>query len=189
MLHYVPQLLQVLFWGCIGGFAYRTRGGLLDAAVGRALGEAPDWQIPDTLIRAVWGIAVEFCILSYTDSLLHGAIIGCLAFVGTLPGYFGGEFDLSLPANWNWKNYLRLTARGMFTCLPAACYATGADLGITAQALWCGVAAGAVFVPAYLSGKWLYHIAREQGQSQWGEWQLGFSTLAAIAGRFIIENL
>lgn len=151
----------------IGGIAYRIRGGLLDDLLGR--------ELPNFWIRSVWALAVAIIIALKGYWLISPLIFG-FALIGVLPGYWGGKFDLGNLANRNIKNYLWLTARGMFIMLlPAALMTIFGYYDV-----WYGVAAGALFVPCYLLGNVLYRFSKLQGHTQYGEFLLGAVIMAAI---------
>ena len=165
---------MIILWALLGGLCYRCRGGLADPYIGLALGKGTGYEAPNNIIRSVWAL---FIMVMLPLSLQTSLLIFFLALLGVLPGYFNAEFDLSLPQNRNWRNYARLTARGMFICLPLAIVMS--LLGN--HAVWFGVVAGALFVPCYLAGNLLYRVCKIQGHTQYGEWLLGMCIAGVLA--------
>lgn len=148
----------------LAGLFYRFRGGLLDDIICR--------DLPNKLIRSLWAAFVSYQTYIYWQLV---PLIFLAAYAGVTPGYFGGIFDLSLKENRNFKNYLKLTLRGMFIMLPVAII----TIPLEVHGPLYGVLAGAMFVPCYLAGNYLFKLSKLQGQTQYGEWLLGMCIGAA----------
>jgi len=146
----------------LGGLAYRVRGGLADDILGM--------ELPNGWIRAVWALFVT-CLIP--APIYWFPVIFGLAFLGCAVGYFNAEFDIK--NHRHWRNYARLTARGMFTILPVAIL--GWLIGYNA---WWGVLAGALFVPCYEAGIAIYCISKLQTYTQYGEFLLGAAITAGL---------
>lgn len=163
---------MLILWALLGGVCGRIRGGLLDDWLGR--------DLPNIFIRSFWAAAVTALLVTKPDNYFVSPIIFGLSYLGVMWGYFGGAFDLGKPENRNFGNYVTLTARGMCIMLPLAMFMTI----LLDCAIWFGVAAGALFVPCYLAGNVLHRFFKIQGHTQWGEWLLYGSIMAATAGGF-----
>lgn len=126
-------LFALIFIFLLGGIAGRIRGS--------------DWPINDSEKRyLVWGGAVAVLVLFITHNILYALAALPLAGLGATMGYHG-QFDLTVAANRNWKNYAALTATACFRFLPlfiAACFVPHGWHTVT------GVLAGVTFVPVYL---------------------------------------
>lgn len=120
------EYLIVFFLSAI---CYRLRG---SSQIGTQSGRILYWAMPmSSLLVARTG-----------DMWMFLTVIPL--WLGVLPGYFGGQFDLDKKDNRNFKNYARLTLRGMFICLPlAVCWF------YKYPQLFYAVLAGIAFVPCY----------------------------------------
>jgi hypothetical protein len=169
--------LGFLILGVVFAYCYRARGnGMFDG-----------WPHSTFLGRVVcWALPVSFILTALTGDiwmLLAWLPLWC----GVFPGYFGGKFDLTLLENRTWRNYLSLTARGMWICTPLAlCF------GLWYPGLFFGVVAGSLFVPCYLLGTVLIKyikIPLVGSASQWGEWTLGFCIGSALCLADFIQGV
>lgn len=135
----------------------------------------------DTARLLFWAFLIQtFLLFKHPELAKYGWAIFLAAWVGIKPGYFNGEFDLEKYKNNNWKNYLRLTLKGMSIAAPI-CFTLYIcrQIGVYQGSLGLlGIAAGSLFVPYY---KMSIPISRHlrvpmlQGFSEWGEFFLGTS--------------
>jgi hypothetical protein len=159
-------MIQFIASFILSGFTGRIRGGLGNEFVRKLLGKPDGWEIPNNYIRSVWAISVTLLIWPATFILWPLTFIA--AFIGVMPGYWKGKFNLADPANRNWKNYFWLTLRGMFIALPVAVlYSFYSD-----YTKWPAVVVGGLFVIYYLTGYRITKRSPIQAGSQWGEWLL-----------------
>ncbi len=167
--------MEYLLIFTLGAYAYHLRGSA--GPGGRLydiLGQAPGTQLG----RLLWTLVFTMATVGATGNPWL-IFIAPFAFLGVLPGYFGGQFDLWNKTNRNAHNYGLLSLRGMFICFPAMvglgiAHATGLhDGGIGGF----GVMAGALFVPCYLFGRVLYNFNVKLplivGWAEWGQALLG----------------
>ncbi len=169
-------------WILLFGLLYRGRGGLWDDLLHR--------DIPSTVSRGLWSLAVTVTIMAYAIELWRspliftasGIAIFAAAFWGVCYGYFGGQFDLSKTENRNWNNYARLSARGMWIILPVATALSIANILIPINIIpvWVAVAAGSGFVLYYLLGNVIRRYWKVQRHTQYGEWLLGLTIGSAL---------
>ena len=132
-------MIELLYF-VVGALAYRLRGGGFAAEEVKFFGK----ELPTSVRRLAWPIGLGI-IIAFSDILM--AIIAMpLLYAGTVLGYFGAQFDLSIKENRNPHNYMLLTARGMLICLPAA---IGLSMFTGTSTGFGGVLAGALFVPCY----------------------------------------
>lgn len=154
----------------ICALSYRIRGGLIDQIIGK--------EISNGWLRGQWALLITTLVFLKTSAWMLSPVIFITAFLGVVPGYFGGKFDLSLASNRNIKNYAWLTARGMFILFPCALVLFTVPF---MEFLWYGVLAGALFVPCYVAGNVIYKYCKWQGWTQWGEILLGAAIGAALS--------
>jgi len=125
--------LLLLLFPIVGGLAWRIRG------------QSEIWG--DTVSRyCIWGVPVGGLVLLQTHNIMYAIVSVALAGIGATLGYWG-QFDFSVPGNWNVKNYLMLTATAMSRFLPlfiASCL-TSLQWNILPAVL-----AGISFVPIYM---------------------------------------
>jgi hypothetical protein len=153
----------------LGAILYRLRG---SAGPGGWFEKLFGFAIGTFLGRFLWCVPVAYLL---AETWLQFALYAILAYIGVMFGYWGGQFDLSLPKNRHLNNYLILTVRGGFIPLPLA-MATGA---------WWSVAGGMLFVPCYLLGGVISRYAKLpllHGHTEWGEALLA----ACIVGGIIL---
>lgn len=168
----------------LGFFGRRLVGGGLDGDIEKRLfGSELGTQISRLIY---WAIPVAILVMALTGNIFAGLVSLPLAWLGLVPGYWGGKFNLENKANRNLANYARLTARGAFIALPL-CIGLQLLLG---YAPWLSVAAGALFVPCYLTGIWLsrfdrlnrmWRVVIFKDPSNYGEGLLGGFVMLAIA--------
>lgn len=152
----------------LGGFAYRIRGGGGNEFARKLLGKPAEWEAPNGIIRSIWALFVTINLYFSHPQFYIIPLVFILAFIGTLPGYFGGKFDLSLKENNTWQNYTRLSARGLFITLPLTlCF-----FPIYPQLVYASLL-GLLFVPCYLVGITLARYFPVWIHTQWGEFLLG----------------
>lgn len=157
-----------MIWALIGALAYRIKGGLISQLIGR--------ELPNFLERSVWCLYLMF---SFPLSWASLSIFG-LAYAGVIEGYLGGKFDLSLKENRKWKNYVRLSARGVLLLLPLTlCFYQ------LYPWLWLGLLAGALMPICYLIGL-LFPKNKYISHSQYGEFLIGLTLGFALE---IAKNL
>lgn len=143
---------------------YRIRGGFGNEFVRKFLKRPEGWEIPNGIIRGLFALIVTLFTCYDSGMWYVSPIIFASVFAVVCYGYLG-KFNLGDPANRNLKNYALLTIDGMKIMALLALF-----MGIFGHyELWFKVAAGAVFVPAYLIG---YKINQRTG-STYGEWILG----------------
>jgi hypothetical protein len=124
--------------------------------------------------RLFWAGLCTSVFMAVTGELWYMLLLP-LFYLGTIFGYFGGEFDLENPLNRNIKNYAPLSARGATFMLPVFL--------VTGQA-WGGVLLGALFPVYYLLGLPLQKLKAPipylSKFSEWGEFLLGGSMLIGM---------
>ncbi|WP_299074715.1 hypothetical protein [uncultured Paraglaciecola sp.] len=168
----------------IGACLGRFRGGALNETIRNYLGFPNGWELENNYARLPWAIAVYFVLLSQIqfglfprDHVVVPLLMLAAAMGGVIPSYWGGKFNLALKENRNPRNYAWLTLRGMFIAFPAAVIAAAYDVPNG----FYGVVAGALFVPAYLTGYWIHSKYNKwMAGSQYGEALLYGSILMAI---------
>lgn len=157
-----------------GSLVYRIRGGMGNEAIRNYSGKPKGWEIPNGIIRGIWALYVTI-LIGANSPYLGLPIIFVLAFLGVVPGYFGGEFDLTKKENRTWQNLSLLSARGAFIILPLAlCFST------LYPHLWYGVACGALMPIWYLLGVEIGKKSAIMSHSQWGEVLIGASIGACL---------
>jgi len=162
--------MEYLLLFILGGYAYHFRGsagegGRIQQFIGESIGTQGG--------RALWAIVVTMMIAGATGNILMLLAMPIPAFLGVLPGYFGGQFDLTKQPNRNVKNYGRLTLRGMFIAFPILVV-----LSIMNGLGWheggnggLGVMLGGGFVLYYLLGKLIYDLGIKIPLCEaWPEW-------------------
>lgn len=162
----------------IGAVLGRIKGGLGNEFVRKRLKKPEGWEIPNSIIRGIWALAVSGVFVAYTSEYLYSPIVFGLAYLGALHGYFKGKFDLALPENRNPRNYARLTLAAMARTAPLALAFWFTPY---ADAFWLGTFAGAMAAPAGLLGVVMHRYWKIQGHTQWAEAILYGSILTAIA--------
>lgn len=167
-----------------GGIGYRLRGSSNEGGWASVLfGAEPGLTIGRMLF---WAYPVTCFVTALTGNLLIAPLIFLSAWLGVVPGYFGGEFNIEDPKNRNWKNYLRLTLRGMWIAAPLC------DTLVALNYLgyyhgdfgWGGMIAGALFVFNY----WIWirigrtpHFQFIHGYVECGEFLTGGLVMVGIA--------
>jgi len=124
--------------------------------------------------RLFWALLCTGMVSAVNGGLLYWLLLP-LFFLGVVPSYWRGQFNLEYAPNRNIKNYLWLSLRGAFIALPVF-LATG-------QA-WGGILAGALFPAYYLLGLSLQKLKSPipylSKFSEWGEFILGGAILVGI---------
>lgn len=155
----------------IGALSYRVRGGAFNEPIREYLGKPPEWEIPNSIIRGQWAIVMALLATACTGNI-YMLLTAPLWFLGVVPGYFGGEFDLKNKANRKPKNYARLALRGAFIGFPYFL--------VTANGL--PMALGAMLPIAYLCGIFLQNVvSKRYGFTQYGEAIVGGLVALGVA--------
>lgn len=159
----------------IGGLAGRVRGSDL----------TPSHFVARFI---VWGLPVGILVVIATLNPIYALAAIILAGVGASFGYWG-DFNVTLPENRTWKNFMKLSAMGCIRFAPlfvASCF-----VGLQWNVI-LAVLAGFSFYPAYVIGDWASKTISPKLKvgnkylldtfSEWGEfffWGTIFVALAA----------
>lgn len=160
----------------VGALAWRIRGGAGNEIVRKRLKKPRDWEISNGIIRAVWAVAVASVFFAYTGSYGFLAAVLMAAGLGGAFGYWG-KFDLALSENRNWANYSKLSVMAVLRFAPLAIVFFQTSY---LTAFIYGMAAGLLFVPAYLLGVEIEKRWKYMGHSQYGEVLFGGCIMLAM---------
>ena len=160
---YIPIFL-------LGAYAYHLRGSAGGGGrLQQLLGEAPGTQVG----RLIWAATVTFVLTACTGNMWMMAFIPIPAFLGVLPGYWTGEFDLAKEKNRNPKNYAILSLRGAWIAFPVMLVLIAMrEMGLhNGDIGGFGVIAGGMFHIWYLLGRSAYNLGfRLPLVVAWPEW-------------------